>query len=124
MLVPEVEEKLEELRTAKDSLTTVDTVVLCGIETHVSIIATCQDLREKGYNVSRCVDTVWIGKEFLESSLFQTFSFKTRAFEEKICQNTNHVYLLEIVKTLPSRRGIHQWNYFGSVLTTVPTSHL
>ena len=30
----------------------VDTVVLCGIETHVCILATCQDLRAEGFNVS------------------------------------------------------------------------
>ena len=46
MLVPEVLAQLKEW-TAK-----VDTVVLCGIETHVCILATCQDLRAEGFNVS------------------------------------------------------------------------
>ena len=45
MLVPEVLAQLKKLKK-------VDTVVLCGIETHVCILATCQDLRAQGFNVS------------------------------------------------------------------------
>ena len=45
MLVPEVSARLKELKRA-------DTVVLCGIEAHVCILATCQDLRAEGFNVS------------------------------------------------------------------------
>lgn len=52
MLVPEVLAQLKEL-TAK-----VDTVVLCGIETHVCILATCQDLRAEGFNVHVVADAV------------------------------------------------------------------
>ena len=33
----------------------VDTVVLCGIETHVCILATCQDLRAEGFNVREAI---------------------------------------------------------------------
>ena len=47
MVVPEVAAQLKELRKRG-----VDTVVLCGIETHVCILATCQDLRAEGLNVS------------------------------------------------------------------------
>ena len=48
MLVPDVESKLEALKSSKD----VDTVILCGIETHVCIVATCIDLLHLGFNVS------------------------------------------------------------------------
>ena len=48
MLVPEVAAQLKEMRKKRE----VDTVVLCGIETHVCILATCQDLRAQGFNVS------------------------------------------------------------------------
>ena len=48
MLVPDVESKLEALKSSKD----VDTVILCGIETHVCIVATCIDLLHRGFNVS------------------------------------------------------------------------
>ena len=51
MLVPEV---LAQLKKWKK----VDTVVLCGIETHVCIIATCQDLRAEGLNVSEAMYAV------------------------------------------------------------------
>ncbi|TRY73288.1 hypothetical protein TCAL_00897 [Tigriopus californicus] len=52
MMIPEVENRLEELRTVRN----VDTVILVGIETHVCIIATCQDLIQKGYNVHVVAD--------------------------------------------------------------------
>ena len=45
MLVPEVSEALK-------SKMDVDTVILCGIETHVCIVATCIDLLHRGFNVS------------------------------------------------------------------------
>ena len=48
MLVPDVESKLEALKSSKD----VDTVILCGIETHVCVVATCIDLLHRGFNVS------------------------------------------------------------------------
>ena len=35
----------------------VDTAILCGIETHVCVIATCRDLRRKGFNVRLLVET-------------------------------------------------------------------
>ena len=47
MVVPEVLAQLKEL-----SKRGVDTVVLCGIETHVCILATCQDLRAEKFRVS------------------------------------------------------------------------
>ena len=47
MLVPEVATQLKDMRKRG-----ADTVVLCGIETHVCILATCQDLRAQGFNVS------------------------------------------------------------------------
>ena len=43
MIVPEIEEKLETLK--------VNTVVLCGIETHVCVVATCIDLIARGFQV-------------------------------------------------------------------------
>ena len=52
MLVPEV---LAQLKKWKK----VDTVVLCGIETHVCILATCQDLRAEGLNVSEAMYEVF-----------------------------------------------------------------
>ena len=48
MLVPAVLKALEALKYDKD----VDTVILCGIETHVCIVATCIDLIDRGFNVS------------------------------------------------------------------------
>ncbi len=33
------------------SILGVDTVILCGLETHVCILATCQDLLRKGFKV-------------------------------------------------------------------------
>ena len=48
MLVPEVSEALGGLKSKID----VDTVILCGIETHVCIVATCIDLLDSGFNVS------------------------------------------------------------------------
>ena len=50
MLVPDVLSKLEALKSSNDD--PVDTVILCGIETHVCIVATCIDLLECGFNVS------------------------------------------------------------------------
>ena len=47
MLVPEVWAQLKEMHKRG-----VNTVVLCGIETHVCILATCQDLRAEGFKVS------------------------------------------------------------------------
>ena len=48
MLVPDVVEALGALKSKMD----VDTVILCGIETHVCIVATCIDLLDRGFNVS------------------------------------------------------------------------
>ncbi len=47
MVVPEVEQKLDEFKANE-----VDTIVLCGIETHVCIVATCIDLIHRGFNVN------------------------------------------------------------------------
>jgi nicotinamidase-related amidase len=47
MLVPEVDERLDQLKAARFT----DTVVLCDIETHVCVVATCIDLIHRGYNV-------------------------------------------------------------------------
>ena len=48
MVVPEVELRLDGLFKNKN----IDTIVLCGIETHVCILATCIDLIHRGFNVS------------------------------------------------------------------------
>ena len=48
MLVPDVVEALGALKSKMG----VDTVILCGIETHVCIVATCIDLLDSGFNVS------------------------------------------------------------------------
>ena len=48
MLVPDMEARLDDLRSSRN----VDTIVLCGIETHVCIQATCLDLLQRGFNVS------------------------------------------------------------------------
>ena len=48
MMVEEVATKINELKSKKS----YDTVVLCGIETHVCILATCIDLIRHGFNVS------------------------------------------------------------------------
>ena len=47
MVIPEVEQKLAQLK--RDGA--VDTIILAGVETHVCIVATCQDLIQKGYTV-------------------------------------------------------------------------
>ena len=54
MLVPDVESKLEALKSSKavDYGGTIDTVILCGIEAHVCIVATCIDLLHRGSYVS------------------------------------------------------------------------
>ena len=54
MLVPDVESKLEALKSSKavDYGGTIDTVILVGIEAHVCIVATCIDLLHRGFNVS------------------------------------------------------------------------
>ena len=48
MVVPEIELRLDGLFKNKN----IDTIVLCGIETHVCIWATCIDLIHRGFNVS------------------------------------------------------------------------
>jgi hypothetical protein len=58
MLVPEVDERLDQLKAARFT----DTVVLCDIETHVCVVATCIDLIHRGYNVS-----VLLVKSFITS---------------------------------------------------------
>ena len=45
MLVDVLEEKI------KESPKKIDTVILCGIETHVCLQPICQDLIARGYNV-------------------------------------------------------------------------
>ena len=53
MVVPEVESKMDRLRAAKTANNqSFDTVILCGIETHVCVISTFIDLCHRGYNVS------------------------------------------------------------------------
>ena len=47
MIVPEIELKLDGLKRNQE----IDTVILCGIETHVCIMATCIDLIHRGFNV-------------------------------------------------------------------------
>lgn len=47
MVIPEVEQKLAQLK--RDGA--VDTIILAGVESHVCIVATCQDLVQKGYTV-------------------------------------------------------------------------
>ena len=47
MVIPEVEQKLAQLK--RDGA--VDTIIIAGVETHVCIVATCQDLIQKGYTV-------------------------------------------------------------------------
>ena len=42
-----IDKRLDELKTSNE----VDTVILCGIETHVCIVATCIDLIHRGFNV-------------------------------------------------------------------------
>lgn len=55
MIVPEVEEKLDQLKNSRSGM---DTIVLCGIETHVCIVATCIDLIHRGFNVHVVADAV------------------------------------------------------------------
>ena len=43
MAVPNIEAKLKDLG--------VKEVVLCGVETHVCVLASCRDLLKKGFNV-------------------------------------------------------------------------
>lgn len=43
MIVPEIEKKLEDLSS--------NTIVLCGIEAHVCVVATCIDLIARGFQV-------------------------------------------------------------------------
>ena len=57
MIVPEVEERLNALKSSNG----IDTVILCGIETHVCILATVIDLRDRGFNVN----TLLIFKTFI-----------------------------------------------------------
>jgi len=45
MLVPEVCQRLDQLAA------NVDIAILCGIETHVCVEATCRDLIKRGLNV-------------------------------------------------------------------------
>ena len=47
MALPDVLSKLNS------SIPTVDTVVLCGVETHVCIQATALDFMERGFSVSK-----------------------------------------------------------------------
>lgn len=49
MMVPDIEQQLEALRIEKH----IDTVILCGVETHVCILATCIDLIHRGFNVRK-----------------------------------------------------------------------
>ena len=65
MLVPEVWEQLKEMHKRG-----VNTVVLCGIETHVCILATCQDLRAEGLNVSDNSDEQYLISLVEEESLY------------------------------------------------------
>ena len=65
MVVPEVEAQLKEMRKRG-----ADTVVLCGIETHVCILATCQDLRAGGLNVSDNSDEQYLISLLEEESLY------------------------------------------------------
>ena len=53
MIVPEIELKLDGLKRNQE----IDTVILCGIETHVCIMATCIDLIHRGFNVRNFVWT-------------------------------------------------------------------
>lgn len=58
MLVGDVENRLDNLRRQTKPTTSVDTIVLVGIETHVCIIATCIDLVHRGFNVHVVADAV------------------------------------------------------------------
>ncbi|CAG9460640.1 unnamed protein product [Pedinophyceae sp. YPF-701] len=51
MLVPDVENQLQSMKD-------VNQVMLCGLETHVCILQTAQDLIERGYEVHVLVDAV------------------------------------------------------------------
>ena len=42
--------------TLKKKLPKVRNILLCGVESHVCILATCQDFLELGYNVHVVVD--------------------------------------------------------------------
>ena len=55
MIVPEIEAKLDHLRSSRD----IDTVILCGIETHVCILATVIDLKHRGFNVRFSIVPCW-----------------------------------------------------------------
>ena len=49
MLVPELVENLEAMRSYDGR----DTIILAGIETHVCVLATAQDLIERGFIVRK-----------------------------------------------------------------------
>ncbi len=48
--VPEVKEALDEIKPT--------CVLVCGIETHIGILQTCQDLTAAGYTTAVCTDAV------------------------------------------------------------------
>ena len=67
-----IDKRLDELKTSNE----VDTVILCGIETHVCIVATCIDLIHRGFNViviyfSRCRINTFIKSEQQNTVHFQ-----------------------------------------------------
>ena len=54
MIVDEVEQEIEKLKESKG----IDTVIICGIETHVCILATVIDLIARGLYVDVIADGV------------------------------------------------------------------
>ena len=54
MIVPEIEKKIQDLKENNH----IDTIILCGIETHVCCLATVIDLIARGFNVHVVCDAV------------------------------------------------------------------
>ena len=54
MVVDEVEQAIDKLKRSND----INTFVLCGIETHVCVVATCIDLLARGFHVHVIADAV------------------------------------------------------------------
>ena len=57
MIVPEIEKKLKDVKKT--------TIVLCGIETHVCVVATCIDLIARGFQVLNFTILFYSGQVFL-----------------------------------------------------------
>ena len=60
MIVPEIEKKLKDVKKT--------TIVLCGIETHVCVVATCIDLIARGFQVLNFTILFYSGQVFYLSS--------------------------------------------------------